>query len=475
MSTCPVSGEVPRPRLDTLGPMLTISSDSILAVLSALLKRRFGHLLSPPPVSVDSGLKAIQLLRTEVFDVIFLDIQMPYLNGVDCAKRIRAADDGILPANSAAHIVAVTTAIGEEPEKVYRSAGMDGMIAKPVRFEHIQGYLGPLHSEALTAASAHVISPIRVDAEREVMPPMPPSSPTCRPAFYLPTGQQKPSEAPAIVDSGNFEHDLREQTRASLKRHGAAVARTGTVTAGRRSPPNEFADGDAALESQIAKEAQRMTESTAELPLRARRERPCPRHRLSSPAMMAERSSKPRYERDSPDGGESTPSSSEHILTPPDDKPAGTVAPRPVRPPTRPMVMIGSYSDESSASSSSEVSEMHKSTVSPFTGSNISSDSSISSYTSSPLSDDDARKFGDVRSPHDRSPRDETIAEGEPLNSNDSPSANTIRWVEKDHRTSYFPPETRVNEVDANWAAQFADGLRQLRLSADGAGTGLWE
>ncbi|KDN44747.1 hypothetical protein K437DRAFT_207749, partial [Tilletiaria anomala UBC 951] len=81
---------------------------------------------------VDSGLKALQLLRTGVYDVIFLDIQMPYLNGGDCTRRIRAGKEGILPANRDVHIVAVTTVVGPKPEQVYRAAGFDGCMSKPV-------------------------------------------------------------------------------------------------------------------------------------------------------------------------------------------------------------------------------------------------------------------------------------------------------------------------------------------------------
>lgn len=51
-----------------------------LRTLSRLLNRRFGGFLDGPPVSVDSGLKAIQQLRSQVFDVIFMDIQVSLRN-----------------------------------------------------------------------------------------------------------------------------------------------------------------------------------------------------------------------------------------------------------------------------------------------------------------------------------------------------------------------------------------------------------
>ena len=123
-----------------------------LSMLSRLLKRRFSHILDGAPTTVDSGLKAIQLLRLHVFDCILMDIQMPFLSGLEASRRIRNAEDGILSANSSAHIVAVTTAVGDEPELAYRRAEMDGMIGKPVRFDQLSNYLSPLSQQAAVAA-----------------------------------------------------------------------------------------------------------------------------------------------------------------------------------------------------------------------------------------------------------------------------------------------------------------------------------
>lgn len=187
-----------------------------LSVLSTLLKRRFSRFIDGAPISVDSGLKAIQLLRTHVFDCIFMDIQMPFLSGLEASRRIRNAEDGILPANSDAHIVAVTTAVGDEPALAYRRAEMDGMIGKPVHFKHLQQYLLPLAHEAFLAAQT--VPPFLIDGE-EVMPPLPPASKVGR-VFYLPADAVTPSSRPDICEGSDFEKLLQSQTRASLRRFG---------------------------------------------------------------------------------------------------------------------------------------------------------------------------------------------------------------------------------------------------------------
>lgn len=49
-----------------------------LKILNTLLDRRFGSFLAHAPIAVDSGLKALQQLRYQVFDVIFMDIQVRF-------------------------------------------------------------------------------------------------------------------------------------------------------------------------------------------------------------------------------------------------------------------------------------------------------------------------------------------------------------------------------------------------------------
>lgn len=191
-----------------------------LSVLSTLIRRRFGHVVQDAPVAVDSGLKAIQILRTHVFDCILMDIQMPFLSGLDTARRIRNAEDGILAANSDAHIVAVTTAVGDEPERAYRRAKMDGMIGKPVRFSHLQQYLCPLAHEAQRAS--HSVKALLID-EEEIMPPLPPVSQLDR-VFYRPADATTPSSRPDICAGNDFEKLLNIQTRTSLRHLSSVVA-----------------------------------------------------------------------------------------------------------------------------------------------------------------------------------------------------------------------------------------------------------
>ncbi|CAO1617656.1 unnamed protein product [Jaminaea pallidilutea] len=197
-----------------------------LSVLCRLLSKRFSHLIDGSPVAVDSGLKALQLLRENVYDVILMDIQMPFLSGVDCTERIRKGEDGVLAANRDARIVAVTTAVGDEPEILYRRKGFDGLIGKPVAYDVMRELLMPLSSAASLAAGS---IPLVSVADQMVLPPLPPLAPNAvERLFFLPSNGQASapgmtSAAPEITKSSHFESLLKAQTRESLHFFGAGA------------------------------------------------------------------------------------------------------------------------------------------------------------------------------------------------------------------------------------------------------------
>ncbi|GAK66570.1 response regulator receiver protein [Moesziomyces antarcticus] len=236
----------PLPPTNSLRILLVDDNHINLSVLSTLLKRRFGHALAKPPVSLDSGLKALQMLRTQIFDLILMDIEMPYLNGVECTRRIRAGEDGILAANRGAHIVAVTTNVGPEPAALYRHTGMDGMISKPVRFQNFQQYLCPLSIEASEAKGS--VTPVLIGSE-EVMPPLPPIDLEHR-LFFVPTdnggtvttsrhGIDRVEPSAEYSDANGFAAMLKAQTSKSLRdRKALSVSRSSTLSEPRRSSFN---------------------------------------------------------------------------------------------------------------------------------------------------------------------------------------------------------------------------------------------
>ena len=67
--------------------------------------------------------------RQGEFNLIFMDIQMPVMNGIDATKAIRALDD---PWASRIPIIAMTADAFSENVAACLAAGMNGHIAKPI-------------------------------------------------------------------------------------------------------------------------------------------------------------------------------------------------------------------------------------------------------------------------------------------------------------------------------------------------------
>ncbi len=85
------------------------------------------------PVIVSNGREVIDRLRTEEFDVIFMDVQMPELDGLEATRFI--LNKMVLPKRP--HIIAMTAFALEGDKEKCMEAGMDDYISKPFMIEEI--------------------------------------------------------------------------------------------------------------------------------------------------------------------------------------------------------------------------------------------------------------------------------------------------------------------------------------------------
>jgi CheY-like chemotaxis protein len=110
-------------------------------------------LLEPTGIAIDSaenGLEAVELFSgaPERYDMIFMDIQMPEMDGYEAARRIRAFEAG-LPARPGGPrrvpIIAMTANVFREDIENCLAAGMDDHLGKPLDFAEVlnklRGYL----------------------------------------------------------------------------------------------------------------------------------------------------------------------------------------------------------------------------------------------------------------------------------------------------------------------------------------------
>ncbi len=75
------------------------------------------------------ALERMTQARQGEFDLIFMDIQMPVMNGLEATRAIRALDD---PWASRIPIIAMTAEAFSENVAECLAAGMNGHIAKPL-------------------------------------------------------------------------------------------------------------------------------------------------------------------------------------------------------------------------------------------------------------------------------------------------------------------------------------------------------
>jgi CheY-like chemotaxis protein len=72
------------------------------------------------------GLEAVAVAQRELPTIVFLDVDMPRLNGIETCRRLRSDD-----ATSGATIVMLTAAHGEGVEREAEEAGADLFLTKP--------------------------------------------------------------------------------------------------------------------------------------------------------------------------------------------------------------------------------------------------------------------------------------------------------------------------------------------------------
>ena len=74
------------------------------------------------------GMAALAATQAEAFDVIFMDVRMPELDGRETTRRLRATAG----ANQFVPVIAVTADTSDEDVKACAAAGMTWFVAKPL-------------------------------------------------------------------------------------------------------------------------------------------------------------------------------------------------------------------------------------------------------------------------------------------------------------------------------------------------------
>ena len=132
--------------------MLVVDDHPINRLLLTKLLLKFGF------VSIDSadhGAEALMLTEQNHYDMVFMDCQMPVMDGYEATRRLRAREqaDPALPRHC---VVAMTASAMPQDAQACRAAGMDEYISKPIdplKLEHF------LSRWFVSVAQAQVLEP----------------------------------------------------------------------------------------------------------------------------------------------------------------------------------------------------------------------------------------------------------------------------------------------------------------------------
>jgi CheY-like chemotaxis protein len=84
-----------------------------------------------------NGLEVLAALRRQPYDLVLMDVQMPEMDGLEAARRIRQEWPDKGP-----RIVAMTASARREDRDACLAAGMDDHLSKPLALEELRAALG---------------------------------------------------------------------------------------------------------------------------------------------------------------------------------------------------------------------------------------------------------------------------------------------------------------------------------------------
>ncbi|HEX2559085.1 response regulator, partial [Phenylobacterium sp.] len=79
-------------------------------------------------VCAQDGVEALDLLASEPFDLVLMDLAMPRLGGLPATRRLRASSSR----GRDVAVIALTASDSDEDRAACLAAGMNGFVSKPV-------------------------------------------------------------------------------------------------------------------------------------------------------------------------------------------------------------------------------------------------------------------------------------------------------------------------------------------------------
>jgi len=113
--------------------ILVVDDDALGRRLMHLILTKEGHRVEVAA----NGLEAVEAVKQNKFDIVFMDLNMPDMGGMEASRKIRAWENG----DSHTFIVALTASYLPEIGQSLFDSGMDNYISKPLDVAQVQRLL----------------------------------------------------------------------------------------------------------------------------------------------------------------------------------------------------------------------------------------------------------------------------------------------------------------------------------------------
>ena len=160
----PANSEFDSTMAERLPLRLMLADDNIInQKVGVKMLQRLGY----RPEVAANGVEVLKLLEQQPFDLIFLDVQMPEMDGFEAARRIHTQ----WPDPRRPRLVAMTGNALEGDREKCLSAGMDDYVAKPVRITELQAVIERWGQARLTALAtgSHASAAAAASADQPVL------------------------------------------------------------------------------------------------------------------------------------------------------------------------------------------------------------------------------------------------------------------------------------------------------------------
>ena len=117
-------------------------------MVASRMLQKLGHTVEV----ADNGLVAIEMLRNATFDLVFMDVQMPVMDGLQAVRLIRQNE--LVTGCERQHIVAMTAHSLHGDRERMLDAGMDDYLSKPISQVELRRVLASVPSRDVAVPAA---------------------------------------------------------------------------------------------------------------------------------------------------------------------------------------------------------------------------------------------------------------------------------------------------------------------------------